>query len=52
VFEDCCGFFEHFIKYVFGNEGCMNDEIIESIYEYSAQQRIVVPPLFEDEANQ
>jgi hypothetical protein len=34
VFEDCCGFFEHFIKYVFGNEGCMNDEIIESIYEY------------------
>jgi hypothetical protein len=55
VFEDCCEFCENFIKYlenVFGDEECMNDEIIESIYEYSAQQRIVVPPLFEDEANQ
>jgi hypothetical protein len=55
VFEDCCEFCEHFIKYlenVFGNEGCMNDEIIESLYEYSSQQQIVAPPLAEDVADQ
>jgi hypothetical protein len=55
VFEDCCKFCEHFIKYlenVFGDEECMNDEIIESLYEYSSQQQIVVPPLAEDEIDQ
>jgi hypothetical protein len=55
VFEDCCEFCEHFIKYlenVFGDEECMNDEIIESLYEYSSQQQIVAPPLAEDEADQ
>jgi hypothetical protein len=37
VFEYCCEFCEHFNKYlenIFGNEECMNDEIIEAIYEY------------------
>jgi hypothetical protein len=55
VFEDCCEFCEHFIKYlenVFGNKECMNDEIIESLYEYSSQQQIVAPPLVEDEVDQ
>jgi hypothetical protein len=50
VFEDCCEFCEHFIKYlknVFGDEECMNYEIIESLYEYSSQQQIVSPPLVE-----
>jgi hypothetical protein len=55
VFEDCCEFCEHFIKYlenVFGNEECMNDEIIEALSEYSAQQQIVAPPLVEGEVDQ
>jgi hypothetical protein len=55
VFEDCCEFCEHFIKYlknVFGDEECMNDEIIESLYEYSSQQQIVSPPLVEGEVDQ
>jgi hypothetical protein len=55
VFEDCCEFCEHFIKYlenVFGDEECMNDEIIEAFYEYSSQQQIVAPPLVEDEVDQ
>ena len=30
----------------------MNDEIIESLYEYSSQQKIVAPPLAEDEVDQ
>jgi len=54
VFEDCCEFCEHFIKYlknVFGDEECMNDEIIEALYEYSTQQQIVAPPLVEGEAD-
>jgi hypothetical protein len=34
------------------NEECMNDEIIESLYEYSSQQKIVAPPLAEDETDQ
>jgi hypothetical protein len=48
VFEYCCEFCEHFIKYlenVFGGEECMNDEIIEVLYEYSSQQQILAPPL-------
>jgi hypothetical protein len=55
VFEDCCKFCEHFIKYlenVFGDEECMNDEIIEALYEYLSQQQIVSPPLAKDEADQ
>jgi hypothetical protein len=55
VFEDCCEFCEHFIKYLeffFGDEECMNDEIIEALYEYSSQQQIVAPPLVEDEVDQ
>jgi hypothetical protein len=55
VFEGCCEFCEHFIKYlenVFGDEECMNDEIIEAFYEYSPQQQIVSLPLVEDEADQ
>jgi hypothetical protein len=55
VFEDCCEFCEHFIKYlknVFGDEECMNYEIIESLYEYSSQQQIVSPPLVEGESDQ
>jgi hypothetical protein len=54
VFEDCCEFCEHFIKYLenlFGNEECMNDEIIEALYEYSSQQQIVAP-LVEGEVDQ
>ena len=55
VFEDCCEFCEHFIKYFendFGNEECMNDEIIEALYEYSSQQPIVFPPFAEEEVDQ
>jgi hypothetical protein len=55
VFEDCFEFCEHFIKYlenVFGDEVCMNDDIIEAFYEYSSQQKIVSPPLVEDESDQ
>jgi hypothetical protein len=55
VFEDCCEFCEHFIKYlenVFGDEECMNDEIIEAFHEYSSKQPIVAPPLVEDEVDQ
>jgi hypothetical protein len=55
VFEDCCEFCEHFIKYLeicFGNEECMNYEIIEALYEYSSQQQIVSPLLAEEEAHQ
>jgi hypothetical protein len=55
VFEDCCEFCEHFIKYlknVFGDEECMNYEIIEALYEYSSQQQIISPPLVEGGANQ
>jgi hypothetical protein len=54
-FEYCCEFCEHFIKYlenVFGDEECMNDEIIEALYEYPSQQQIVAPPLVEDEVDQ
>jgi hypothetical protein len=40
------------LKMCFGDEECMNDEIIESIYEYLAQKQIVSPPLVEDEADQ
>jgi hypothetical protein len=42
VFEDCCEFCEHFIKYlenVFGDEECMNNKIIESLYEYLDQKK-------------
>jgi hypothetical protein len=55
VFEDCCEFCEHFIKClenVFGNEDCINDEIIESFYEYSSQQQIVSPPLAQEDVDQ
>jgi hypothetical protein len=55
VFEDCYEFCEHFIKYLencFGDEECMNDEIIEALYEYSSQQQILAPPLVEYESNQ
>ena len=55
MFEDWCEFCEHFIKYlenVFGDEECMNDDIIESIYEYSAPKQIVTPTLVEDEVDQ
>jgi hypothetical protein len=55
VFEDCCEFCEHFIKYLengFGNKEFMNDEIIEALYEYSSQQKTISPPLAEDEADQ
>jgi hypothetical protein len=35
VFKDCCKFCEHYIQYfenAFGDEECMNDEIIEALY--------------------
>jgi hypothetical protein len=40
------------LKMIFGDEECMNDEIIEALYEYSSQQQTIAPPLAEDETDQ
>jgi hypothetical protein len=55
VFEDCCEFCEGFIQYLentFGDEECMNDEIIEALYEHLSQQQTITPPLAEDGTDQ
>ena len=43
MFEDCCESCENFIQYLeetFGDEECLDYEIIEALYEYSSQQKI------------
>jgi hypothetical protein len=50
VFEDYCEFCEGFIQNLendFGDEECMNDEIIEALYEHLSQQQTLSPPLVE-----
>ena len=50
MIDSCCEIFENFIEFLenlYGDEKCLDDEIIEAVYDFSSQQESVASSLDE-----
>ena len=51
MIDSCCEISENFIEFpenLYGDEECLDDEIIESLHDFSSQQESAVPSLDEE----